>query len=75
MRVLGINAIFHDPAAALVADGRAVAAAEEERFSRRKHGKRPVPFAGWEPPELAARWGLAEAGLDAPVDLVLGGRR
>jgi predicted NodU family carbamoyl transferase len=34
MRVLGINAVFHDPAAALVVDGRIVAAAEEERFSR-----------------------------------------
>ena len=31
-----------------------VAAAEEERFSRRKHGKRPVPFSAWELPELAA---------------------
>lgn len=63
MRVLGINAIFHDPAAALVVDGRVVAAAEEERFSRRKHGKRPVPFAAWEVPELSAAWCLAEAGL------------
>jgi carbamoyltransferase len=43
MRVLGVNAIFHDPSAALVVDGEIVAAAEEERFSRRKHGKRPVP--------------------------------
>jgi carbamoyltransferase len=34
-RVLGINAVFHDPAAALVVDGETVAAAEEERFSRR----------------------------------------
>ncbi|SKW15919.1 carbamoyltransferase [Mycobacteroides abscessus subsp. abscessus] len=33
MRVLGINAVFHDPAAALVVDGHIVAAAEEERFS------------------------------------------
>ncbi|WP_433362575.1 carbamoyltransferase family protein [Actinoplanes sp. CA-142083] len=63
MRVLGINAIFHDPAAALIVDGRVVAAAEEERFSRRKHGKRPVPFAAWELPELAAAWCLSEAGL------------
>jgi carbamoyltransferase len=68
MRVLGINAIFHDPAAALVVDGRVVAAAEEERFSRRKHGKRPVPFAAWELPELAAAWCLREAALD-PGDL------
>src|SRR4051794_18232497 len=41
VKVLGINALFHDPAAALVIDGETVAAAEEERFSRRKHGKRP----------------------------------
>src|SRR3954451_18374490 len=64
MRVLGINAIFHDPAAALVVDGRVVAAAEEERFSRRKHGKRPVPFSAWELPELAARWCLSDAGIE-----------
>ena len=63
MRVLGVNAIFHDPSAALVVDGEIVAAAEEERFSRRKHGKRPVPFSAWELPELAMRWCLAEAGL------------
>lgn len=68
MRVLGINAVFHDPAAALVVDGRIVAAAEEERFSRRKHGKRPVPFSTWELPEQAAAWCLAEAGL-RPDDL------
>src|SRR4051812_4564458 len=68
MRVLGINAIYHDPSAALVVDGEVVAAAEEERFSRRKHGKRPVPFAAWELPELAARWCLERAGL-APEDL------
>lgn len=65
MRVLGINAIYHDPAAALVVDGTTVAAAEEERFSRRKHGKRPVPFSAWETPDLAARWCLAEAGIAA----------
>ena len=68
MRVLGINAIFHDPAAALIVDGRVVAAAEEERFSRRKHGKRPVPFSAWELPELAAAWCLDAAGL-RPADL------
>ncbi|MGV9630077.1 carbamoyltransferase family protein [Streptomyces sp. NPDC003487] len=68
MRILGINALFHDPAAALVVDGRTVAAAEEERFSRRKHGKRPVPFSAWELPELSARWCLEHAGL-RPQDL------
>ncbi|MGC9670396.1 carbamoyltransferase [Planosporangium sp. 12N6] len=71
MRVLGINAVFHDPSAALVVDGQVVAAAEEERFSRRKHGKRPVPFAAWELPEQAAAWCLATAGIDAAqVDAV-----
>ena len=63
MRVLGINAVFHDSAAALVVDGRTVAAAEEERFSRRKHGKRPVPFSAWELPEQAIAWCLAEGGI------------
>src|SRR5262245_26841525 len=37
MRVLGISAYYHDSAAALVEDGRIVAAAQEERFTRRKH--------------------------------------
>jgi carbamoyltransferase len=68
VKVLGINALFHDPAAALVVDGVTVAAAEEERFSRRKHGHRPVPFAAWEMPELAARWCLEHVGLE-PSDL------
>jgi carbamoyltransferase len=66
--ILGVNAVFHDPAAALVVDGRIVAAAEEERFSRRKHGKSPVPFATWEVPEQAAAWCLDEAGL-GPEDV------
>jgi carbamoyltransferase len=64
MKVLGINAVFHDPAAAAVVDGRIVAAAEEERFSRRKHGKAPVAFSAWELPEQAARWCLEAAGLE-----------
>lgn len=68
MRILGVNALFHDPSAALVVDGRIVAAAEEERFSRRKHGKRPVPFTAWELPEQAMTWCLTHAGL-RPEDL------
>jgi len=71
MRVLGVNAVFHDPAAALVVDGQVVAAAEEERFSRRKHGKRPVPYSTWELPELAIRSCLQQAGLSiTDIDLV-----
>ncbi|MFI5973329.1 carbamoyltransferase [Streptomyces sp. NPDC051452] len=68
MHVLGINALFHDPAAALITDGKVMAAAEEERFSRRKHGKRPLPFSAWELPEQSARWCLRQAGLE-PSDL------
>ena len=67
-KVLGINAVFHDPAAALVLDGVTVAAAEEERFNRRKHGKDPVAFSTWELPERAAAWCIEHAGL-APADL------
>lgn len=66
--VLGINAVFHDSAAALVLDGEVVAATEEERLSRRKHGKPPVAFATWELPERAAAWCLRRAGLK-PADL------
>jgi len=40
VRILGISAYYHDSAAALVVDGRIVAAAQEERFSRRKHDAR-----------------------------------
>lgn len=37
MRILGISAFYHDSAAALIEDGWIVAAAQEERFSRKKH--------------------------------------
>ena len=37
MRILGISAFFHDSAAALLVDGKIVAAAQEERFTRKKH--------------------------------------
>ena len=40
MRILGISAYYHDSAAALVVDGRIAAAAQEERFTRRKHDAR-----------------------------------
>jgi carbamoyltransferase len=70
-RILGINAIFHDPSAALVVDGKIVAAAEEERFTRRKHGKLAVPFSAWELPEKSAAWCLKQAGITpAQLDAV-----
>lgn len=63
MITLGINAAFHDSAAAIVQDGVVLAAAEEERFSRIKHGKRPLPFTAWELPFNAIDFCLAKAGL------------
>ena len=60
---LGINASFHDSAAALTLDGEVVAAAEEERFTRIKHAKRPLPFTAWELPYHAIDFCLKEAGV------------
>jgi carbamoyltransferase len=54
MQVLGISAFYHDSAAALVRDGKIVAAAQEERFTRVKHDKR---F-----PEHAIAYCLKQAG-------------
>jgi carbamoyltransferase len=56
MRLLGISAFYHDSAAALVEDGRIVAAAQEERFSRKKHD------AGF--PDAAIRYCLEAGGVD-----------
>ncbi len=64
MYTLGINAAYHDPAACLVRDGVVLAAAEEERFTHVKHGKRPVPFSTWELPFHAIDYCLREAGID-----------
>ena len=58
--ILGISAFYHDSAAALIVDGRIVAAAQEERFTRKKHD---ASF-----PENAIAYCLSEAGL-APEDL------
>jgi len=55
MRVLGLSAFYHDSAAALVEDGRIVAAAQEERFTRKKQD------AGF--PALAMHYCLDEAGV------------
>jgi carbamoyltransferase len=63
MYTLGINAAYHDDAACLVRDGEVVAAAEDERFTHVKHGKRPVPFTAWQLPFHAIDYCLAEAGI------------
>ena len=43
IKILGISAFYHDSAAALIIDGKIIAAAQEERFSRKKHDSR-YPF-------------------------------
>jgi carbamoyltransferase len=69
MYTLGINAAYHDCSACLVRDGFVLAAAEEERFTRIKHGKRPVPFSTWQLPYNAIDYCLREAGIQlADVD-------
>ncbi|WP_434663166.1 carbamoyltransferase C-terminal domain-containing protein [Paraburkholderia sp. A3BS-1L] len=71
MYTLGINAVYHDSAAALVRDGVVIAAAEDERFTHVKHAKRPVPFSTWQLPFDAIDACLKEAGiLLADVDHV-----
>jgi carbamoyltransferase len=57
MRILGISAFYHDSAAALIDNGRVVAAAQEERFTRKKHD---AAF-----PHNAVAYCLAEAGVRA----------
>jgi len=56
MRILGLSAYYHDSAAALLVDGKIVAAAQEERFTRRKHD------AGF--PARALAYCLSEARLN-----------
>ena len=71
MYTLGINAAYHDTAACLVRNGEVIAAAEDERFTHIKHGKRPVPFSAWELPFYAIDYCLAEAEITlAEVDHV-----
>ena len=59
MNILGISGYYHDSAAALVDDGRIIAAAQEERFSRKKHDAR-FPHAAIEYCLKEARVGLNE---------------
>ncbi len=64
MIILGISALYHDSAAALLIDGKIIAAAQEERFSRKKHDPR---F-----PQHAIRYCLTEADIEfADIDVVV----
>ena len=56
MRILGISAFYHDSAAALLVDGKPIAAAQEERFTRKKHDR---SF-----PKNAIGYCLSEGGVD-----------
>lgn len=63
MRILGVSAFYHDSAAALIEDGAIVAAAQEERFTRKKHD---ASF-----PENAISYCLEEAGIGlSEIDFV-----
>lgn len=63
MYTLGINAVFHDSSSCLIKDGIVIAAAEEERFTHFKHGKRPIPFSTYELPFHSINYCLATAGI------------
>jgi carbamoyltransferase len=64
VKILGISAFYHDSAAALVEDGRIIAAAQEERFSRKKHDNGfPVGAVKY----CLARGGAGPEGPDAVV--------
>jgi carbamoyltransferase len=63
MFTLGINAVFHDSSACIIKDGVLLAAAEEERFTHIKHGKRPIPFSTYELPFHAIDYCLKVAGI------------
>ena len=64
MRILGLSCFYHDSAACLVEDGAIVAAAQEERFTRKKHDQ--------DFPQNAVRYCLAQAGVaGGPIDAVL----
>lgn len=63
MKILGISAFYHDSAAALIEDGEIIAAAQEERFSRKKHDER---F-----PVNAVRYCLSEGNIsDGQIDAI-----
>jgi carbamoyltransferase len=62
MKVLGISAFYHDSAAALLVDGEIVAAAQEERFTRKKHDP--------DFPANAARWCLEQVDAQNGIDYV-----
>jgi carbamoyltransferase len=65
VNILGINSVFHESAAALIVDGKVVAACEEERFNRIKHAKEAKVANPHQLPEQAMRFCLDDAHLSA----------
>jgi carbamoyltransferase len=63
MYILGINCAYHESAACLIHDGDIIAAAEEERFTRRKHAKRPTTTNADDLPLQAIMYCMKQAGL------------
>ena len=64
MNILGVSALYHDSAACLIRDGEIVAAAQEERFSRKKGDARL--------PVNAMAWCLEQGGIkEGEIDLVV----
>ncbi len=71
VRVLGVNCVFHESSAALIVDGKVVAAAEEERFNRVKHGKPALVSNADTLPERAIAFCLEQAGIESEeIDLI-----
>jgi len=68
MYILGINSAYHETAACLLKDGLIIAMAEEERFTRRKHGKEARIDNPDELPECAIEYCLKKAGI-SPKDV------
>src|SRR5580693_3100063 len=65
VKILGINSVYHESAAALLVGGKLVVAVEEERFNRIKHGKQAEFDNPHQLPEQAIRHCLKSAGLTA----------
>ena len=71
MNILGINAVFHESAAAIIVDGKVLAACEEERFSRIKHAKEARVDNPQQLPANAMRFCLDYAGISPEeIDVV-----
>jgi len=65
MNILGINSAYHEPSACIIQDGKIIAAVEEERFNRVRHGKNANLLNPHQLPEKSIEYCLKEAGIEA----------